>query len=79
MVWAQMIHTPVSPNGTMQSVHNIKRYASGNPSWPRDSQFKKCHATCSECGKSFRTLSPVFSSYSMTWESGEKCSNVKEM
>ena len=41
-MWAQMLHAPVSPNETMQSVHNIKRYASGNHSWPGGgSQFKK--------------------------------------
>ena len=37
-----MIHAPVSLSATMQIVHNIKWYTSGNPSWPGSgSQLKK--------------------------------------
>ena len=80
MVWAQMIHAPVSLRETIQIVHNIKRYASGNLAGQGVvHSLRNGFITFSECGKSFRTVSLVFSSYSMTWEKRGTCSNVKEM
>ena len=68
VVWAQMIHVPVSLRQCrLSSISNdtpLEIIAGQGVVHSLRNGF----ATCSECGKSFRILSPVFSSYSMTWE-----------
>ena len=64
-----MIHAPVSLSETMQIVHNIKRYTSGNPSWPGGgSQLKKWLHNLFRVWQVLQDSEPSFSSYSMTWE-----------
>ena len=64
-----MIHAPVSLSETMQIVHNIKRYTSGNPSWPGGgSQLKKWLRNLFRVWQVLQDSEPSFSSYSMTWE-----------
>ena len=64
-----MIHTPVSLSETMQIVHNIKWYTSGNPSWPGGgSQLKKWLRNLFRVWQVLQDSEPSFSSYSMTWE-----------
>ena len=64
-----MIHAPVSLTETMQIVHNIKWYTSGNPSWPGgSSQLKKWLHNLFSVASPSGFWAQFFSSYSMTWE-----------
>ena len=80
MVWTQMIHAPVSLSETMQIVHNIKRYASRNPSWPGGgSQFKKWLHNLFRVWQVLQNSEPSFFKLLNDMGKEGECSNVKEM
>ena len=80
MVWAQMIHAPVSLSETMQIVHNIKRYTSGNPSWPGGgSQLKKWLCNLFRVQQVLQDSEPSFFKLLNDMGKEEECSNMKEI
>ena len=79
-MWAQMIHAPVSLSETMQIVHNIKRYTSGNPSWPGcGSQLKKWLHNLFRVWQVLQDSEPSFFKLLNDMGKEGECSNVKEM
>ena len=80
VVWAQMIHAPVSLTETMQIVHNIKWYTSGNPSWPGGgSQLKKWLHNLFRVWQVLQNSEPSFFKLLNDMGKEEECSNVKEI
>ena len=79
-MWAQMIHAPVSLSETMQIVHNIKLYASGNHSWPGgSSQLKKWLRNLFRVWQVLQDSEPSFFKLLNDMGKEGECSNVKEM